>query len=87
MSGTTRFLDELNKEVDTLNLNHYHRDITTIAKVDVENDSYMDDNEEEEVIIGLSGEDGTSTYTQMDEHENRLTTNTTANRKTAKKQE
>ena len=39
----------------------------------------MDDDEEEEVVIGLSGEDRTSAYAQMDEHENRLITNTTAN--------
>ena len=62
MSGTTRFLDELNEEVDTLNLNHYYGDITTITKVDVDNDSHIDDDEEEEIVIRLSGEDGISTY-------------------------
>ena len=80
MSGTTRFLDVLNEEADTLNLNCYHGDITTIAKVDAKNDLCMDDDEEEEVVIGLSGEDRTSAYAQMDKYENRLITNTIANR-------
>ena len=57
MLGTTRFLDELIEEADTLNLNHYHKEITIIAKVDKENDSYINNDEEEEVVIRLSEED------------------------------
>ena len=76
--GTTQFLDELNEEADILNLNRYHGDITTIAKVDIENNAYIGDDKEEEVVMGLSEEDGTSACVKLGDHENRLTINTTA---------
>ena len=78
MSGNTRFLDKLNKEVDTLNSNHYYSKITTIAKVNVDNNSHIDNDEEEEVVIGLGREDRASTCAQVGEYgENRLTVKST----------